>query len=60
MDIIRGHEEFSRSIPENAGLPVESELVGLHHNYRGTGSRYPLAFGSLHMSVDIEEFLHIN
>ena len=22
-----------------------------------TGSRYPLAFGSLHMSVDIEEFL---
>lgn len=59
MDIIRGHEEFSRSILESVGLSVESELAGLHHNYQGSGSRYPLAFGSLHMNVDIEEFLHL-
>lgn len=59
MDIIRGHEEFSKSILESVGLPVESGLAGLHHNYQGSGSRYPLAFGSLHMNVDVEEFLHL-
>ena len=37
MDIIRRHEEFSRSILEHMGLSVESELAGLHHNYSGSG-----------------------
>lgn len=59
MDIIRSHEDFSRAILGRVGLPVESELAGLHHNYRGLGPRYPLAHGSLHISVDIEELLHI-
>ena len=59
MDIIRSHEDHSRIILGRAGLPVESELAGLHHNYRGLGPRYPLAEGSLHISVDIEELLHI-
>ena len=59
MDIIRSHEERSHDILANAGLPVEGELAGLHHNYSGSGSRYPISLSALHMSVDIAELLHI-
>lgn len=59
MDIIRTHEAHSRDILTDAGLPVEGELAGMHHNYEGATSRYPLALSSLHISIDLSELLHI-
>lgn len=59
MDIIKTHESRSHDILASAGMMVESELAGLHHNYQGAGSRYPIALSALHISVDIAELLHI-
>jgi HD-GYP domain-containing protein (c-di-GMP phosphodiesterase class II) len=59
MDIIKTHEARSREILTEAGMPVEGELAGMHHNYEGATSHYPLALSSLHISVDLSELLHI-
>lgn len=59
MDIIKTHEMHSREILMSAGLTVEAELAGAHHNYENRPSQYPIALSALHISVDIAELLHI-
>ncbi len=59
MDIIKTHELHSREILTKAGLTVEGDLAGAHHNYENRPSRYPIALGTLHISVDVSELLHI-
>ncbi|MHB0865413.1 MAG: hypothetical protein ACYC1Y_00695 [Minisyncoccota bacterium] len=58
-ELIRPHEAHSASILEVLGFPEESKLAARHHNYQNLPIETPIAIGSLGVSVDLAEILHL-
>ena len=59
MEIIMKHEQVSGDILKAAGFPVEAYLAAHHHNYNREPLQYPIAVGTLHISIDFADILHM-
>lgn len=59
LDIIKTHEGYSKDILAKQNLPIESDLVGSHHNYHGKGSPYHMTIDSLQIRFDMAELIRI-
>ncbi len=61
-EVMRIHEKVSQEILENAGMPVEAELVGSHHTRNGTRNGktpYTITIGTLQITIDIADIIHL-
>ncbi len=60
--IMEAHEEISKRILNDAGLPVEAKLAGQHHNYKHKKTdqlKIPISTTSLSISLKLSDVIHL-
>lgn len=59
LDIMRTHDTHSEKILSHLGYTVEGKLAGSHHQHKNGEHRYRITIGSLQVSIDLADIVHL-
>lgn len=59
LKIMRTHDKYSEEILKSLDMPIEAYISGSHHHSKGRSPKYRIAVGTLQVSVDLSDIIHL-